>query len=408
MATPTSAGRVLIRPLGDYDASTTYEMLDSVEYQDASYLCKQTSTGNLPTNKTYWQKLASMGAGSYMAVDGSNADNVRIGNDTSDYTLDEDLFVSTITKESGSNKSLIMTRITAHSNAGALETRYKIYIDAVDVLAYYGGEDVRVPFVIDSVATTAGSATDTITITAHLQEDVTDAISLMATDIYAKYFVDGNYNIILGDGKDVVGDGNLLVGNGNNIKGSSGLASGYNNVINGDNAAAFGNSNYIGFKESFAIGRSLMTQARDQFVVGHHNDNKANTLFEVGNGGSSKRNAFEVYASGKISCDNGNSSFLFTSEGGKHGYYDESSSTFHPFEAATLYLTQSVTLSTSEDTIVTFGNAAITTDSMIDVYTSEYGINPKNVVATTATCTLTFAKVNTAQTITVRIAVRNV
>lgn len=59
MSTPRSAGRVLIRPLGDYNSETTYEMLDSVEYEGSSYLCKTTSLGNLPTNKDYWQKLAT-------------------------------------------------------------------------------------------------------------------------------------------------------------------------------------------------------------------------------------------------------------------------------------------------------------------------------------------------------------
>lgn len=58
MATPRSAGRVLIRPSGDYDASTTYEMLDLVEYAGTSYICKQTSQGHLPTDTAYWQVLA--------------------------------------------------------------------------------------------------------------------------------------------------------------------------------------------------------------------------------------------------------------------------------------------------------------------------------------------------------------
>lgn len=69
MAQAKSAGRVLIRPLGDYSPSTTYEILDAVEYEGSSYLCRQTSTGNLPTNKTYWQKLVSAGGVNYMTVE---------------------------------------------------------------------------------------------------------------------------------------------------------------------------------------------------------------------------------------------------------------------------------------------------------------------------------------------------
>lgn len=52
-----NAGRVLMIPKGEYNSATTYEMLDFVYYQGRSYVCKQTSTGNAPTNTTYWQAL---------------------------------------------------------------------------------------------------------------------------------------------------------------------------------------------------------------------------------------------------------------------------------------------------------------------------------------------------------------
>lgn len=408
MATPRSAGRVLIRPLGDYNAATTYEMLDSVEYEGSTYLCKQTSTGNLPTNKTYWQKMISVGADDFMAIDGSNANNVRIGYNPSSYNQDSTIYVSSITKDAGANQDLIITRTVSHGayqRTGYIETRFKMYIGLTDTIAYREN-NVFVPFVIDSVVTTTGTTEDTITITAHLQNDVTDAISLGSTDIYVKFFIDGDHNVLV-NSRDAKGDNNLLMGDGNVIKGSRSLAFGTNNVINGDDAAAIGYNNYIGFRESFAIGTNLETQARFQFVVGKQNDNKPDTVFEVGHGGSSRNNAFEVYNDGNISCDNGTSLFRFTKHNGKHGYYDEGYTTFHPFQES-LYLTQSVTLSTSADTTVTFSNAAITTDSMIDVYTDTFGVNPTNVVVATGTCTLTFAKVDTAQTISARIEVKNV
>lgn len=53
----TSAGRVLMIPKGDYDAEETYTMLDVVSYQGKSYVAKQTTTGNAPTNTTYWQLM---------------------------------------------------------------------------------------------------------------------------------------------------------------------------------------------------------------------------------------------------------------------------------------------------------------------------------------------------------------
>lgn len=53
----TSAGRVLMIPKGEYDATATYTMLDVVSYQGKSYVAKQTTTGNAPTNTTYWQLM---------------------------------------------------------------------------------------------------------------------------------------------------------------------------------------------------------------------------------------------------------------------------------------------------------------------------------------------------------------
>ena len=62
-----SAGRVLLMPKGDYDPNTTYEMLDIVSYNGSSYIAKGTTTGNLPTNTTYWQLSAYGGQASNLA-----------------------------------------------------------------------------------------------------------------------------------------------------------------------------------------------------------------------------------------------------------------------------------------------------------------------------------------------------
>lgn len=62
-----SAGRVLLIPRGDYDPTATYEMLDIVSYNGSSYIAKGTTTGNLPTNTTYWQLSAYGGQASNLA-----------------------------------------------------------------------------------------------------------------------------------------------------------------------------------------------------------------------------------------------------------------------------------------------------------------------------------------------------
>lgn len=53
-----SAGRVMIIPKGTYDASVTYTKLDAVYYSGSTYICKAQTTGNAPTNTTYWQLMA--------------------------------------------------------------------------------------------------------------------------------------------------------------------------------------------------------------------------------------------------------------------------------------------------------------------------------------------------------------
>lgn len=49
-------------PRGAYDAGTAYAEGDSVSYLGASYVALGATTGNLPTNTTYWQLLAAKGA----------------------------------------------------------------------------------------------------------------------------------------------------------------------------------------------------------------------------------------------------------------------------------------------------------------------------------------------------------
>src|SRR4030042_1051772 len=50
-----------INPTGEYDNGTAYVTGDSVSYLESSYVAIQNTTGNLPTNTTYWQVLAIKG-----------------------------------------------------------------------------------------------------------------------------------------------------------------------------------------------------------------------------------------------------------------------------------------------------------------------------------------------------------
>lgn len=48
-----------IHPTGVYSAATSYGIGDSVSYGNSSYICILPTTGNAPTNTTYWQLLAT-------------------------------------------------------------------------------------------------------------------------------------------------------------------------------------------------------------------------------------------------------------------------------------------------------------------------------------------------------------
>lgn len=61
------AGRILLMPKGDYTAGTTYAMLDIVNHNSASWVCKKDCTGQEPSdsNTEFWQRFGT-------AVDMSN------------------------------------------------------------------------------------------------------------------------------------------------------------------------------------------------------------------------------------------------------------------------------------------------------------------------------------------------
>ena len=74
-----------VTPQGAYNSGTTYATGDSVSYNGASYVAIQATTGNLPTNTTYWQILAEKGddGGVSDTIYTSGADNfVNINSDS--------------------------------------------------------------------------------------------------------------------------------------------------------------------------------------------------------------------------------------------------------------------------------------------------------------------------------------
>ena len=54
-------GNIKFNWKGAYAGGTAYVVDDVVSYSGSSYICKLASTGNLPTNGTYWDQMSSAG-----------------------------------------------------------------------------------------------------------------------------------------------------------------------------------------------------------------------------------------------------------------------------------------------------------------------------------------------------------
>ena len=54
-------GNIKLNWKGAYAGGTAYVVDDVVSYSGSSYICKLASTGNLPTNGTYWDQMSSAG-----------------------------------------------------------------------------------------------------------------------------------------------------------------------------------------------------------------------------------------------------------------------------------------------------------------------------------------------------------
>lgn len=119
----TNLGRIALLPQGDYSGATAYTFLDVVRYNGASYVCKQATTGNLPTNTTYWMLLNSDGAQGTNGASGTNGSVWHSGT-TVTGGVDGDYFFKTdtsdiYTKVAGSWGSPIANIKGATGNTGA-------------------------------------------------------------------------------------------------------------------------------------------------------------------------------------------------------------------------------------------------------------------------------------------------
>ena len=151
----TSAGRVLLLHKGDYDSSETYNPMDEVIYQGSTYVCKQTSTGNAPTNTSYWQMLAQKGENGSGIPTGGTTGQVLTKKSSTNYDADwEDTFsiedakdahilkgknLAPLTLKSGSKNSVVYTvnadKTISTSGTASADT-YITVCDYIDLIPY--------------------------------------------------------------------------------------------------------------------------------------------------------------------------------------------------------------------------------------------------------------------------------
>lgn len=135
MAEPVTnvLGIVGIKHCGEYDATKNYEKLNVVTYNGSSYCAKTSTTGNLPTNTTYWDLMAEKGdkgdtgEEGYTPVKGTDyytaEDKAEL-----ETTLSSDV-TTEVTSQLGSLTSA--TPLVASSTADMTDTT-RIYVNTTD------------------------------------------------------------------------------------------------------------------------------------------------------------------------------------------------------------------------------------------------------------------------------------
>ena len=170
-------GKVSITWRGAYDGSTAYTPKDAVSYQNASYICTANTTGNLPTDTSYWnvmaakgvdgtdvgttlttqgdilyrdgsglQRLAAGTAGQVLQTGGSGA-NVSWGTVSSDWVK---IAASNLTSSAGS------VQFIDGSGGVTLDSTYKIYKLIGSYRGTSGGAEMQIRVMNSGSARTSG------------------------------------------------------------------------------------------------------------------------------------------------------------------------------------------------------------------------------------------------------------
>jgi len=132
-----SAGRVLLMPKGAYNPLTTYEMLDIVSYNGSSYIAKGTTTGNLPTDGTYWQLSAYGGQAANIAGNFAELESSSVATAThyvDDIFVDENSQLMKATQTINIGDTIDENVNCTPTTVEALISYLSSYVDSLDSL----------------------------------------------------------------------------------------------------------------------------------------------------------------------------------------------------------------------------------------------------------------------------------
>ena len=337
MAGNNDAGRIMPLPKGLYNAATAYEVLDIVSYENNLYMAKQSTTGNLPTNTTYWVKLIEG-----FSVDSTMSDSSENPVQNKVVKAAIDAAVSSVYKPSGSVAFANLPTLSA----SVVGNVYDVTDAFTTTNDFVEGAGNNYSAHTNVVVVDVGSSTykfdvlsgllDTSTLMVKGADYVTagkksgTTLGICATAEGSGTTASGQYSHAEGSNNTAEGYASHAEGGGNTIGSSSQYAhvegtgntttsvayaahvEGANNTASGMQAHAEGLGTSCSGNQSHAGGYGTIAQRASQMVIGEYNIadtggltpsplSKGTYVFIIGNGSNSARsNALTVDWNGNV------------------------------------------------------------------------------------------------------------
>lgn len=163
----------------DYEPGVTYNAGDVVKYNGGLYSAKQTTTGNLPTNTTYWLKI-----GDYASIgDAVTALTVEVDQIDSRVTANKYELEAEITRVDGI-ASMVYPSYAGSTTDYAGSTQ--VYAGVFSIQSAYTSQDLALASQIDSVAVTLAQNVAAVQAETIARADADSALASQTTTLFAR------------------------------------------------------------------------------------------------------------------------------------------------------------------------------------------------------------------------------